>query len=170
MSTPTGDSKWKPDFPRIAALWHSIKFGGLVGTAIAYLGWITSPRLSSSYSLNETLGFGLAVGLCIHRLLDNVIIKPLGSEFARYYRLVIELLIQRRFQLIEEANFKAFKNHLDNKHFVGEHITVAPPVVGIQTDSSPKTPEVELQRKTNVKRPRVVATQKTFPNVKSTED
>ena len=170
MSTPTGDSNWKPNLSKAAILWRSIKLGGLAGSAIAYIAWQVSPRLQSNLSLNETLAFGVTAGLCISQLVDSLVIKPLNSEFACYYRQVIELLVQRRFALVEEANFKAFKNHLDNKHFVGEHITLAPPVVGIETDSSPQTPEVELQRKTSVKRPRVVATQKTFPTAKSSDD
>lgn len=170
MSTPTGDSNLKPNLAKAAALWRSIKLGGLAGAAIAYIVWQVSPHLQRNFSLDEALAFGATAGLCTRQLIDSLVVKPLNSDFARYYRLVIELLVQRRSGLIEEANFKAFKNHLDNKHFVGEHITLAPPVVGIQADSSPVTPEVELQRKTSVKRPRVVATQKPFATAKPGDD
>lgn len=169
LSTPTGDSNWKPNLSKAAAIWRSIKLGGL-SSAIAYIAWQVSPRLQSNFSLNQTLALGAMAGAGIRQLVDSLVITSLNSEFVRYYRLVIELLVQRRKGLMEEAFFNAYKNHLDYNHFVGEHITLAPPVGSIQTDSSPQAPEVELQRKTSVKRPRVVATQKTFATAKPSDD
>jgi hypothetical protein len=126
MSTLTSTSQdWKSKLTslEIPSLARSLGFGGLLGVLIAYIICLNFPQLIiGAITLKHILAFGSALGICTHRLIDNLIIKSLIKpvyKFVSYYTKLTQLEIQHRKGYIDDVNHKLIKNDLDYEYFLG---------------------------------------------------